>query len=307
VSGAVGALLALVAVFAGVEPVQAPPSPPLIRIEIPGGADPGTTKIVLMGPTKDKPVRARPKGGAVAAIFSSDDYPPEALRKGETGLTVVETSIDAKGAVIGCKVVESSGSSALDAATCKIIRDRAQYIPAQDRKGRPVADTSVVRIRWVLPTIQFKSFGDVMEFTVKDGQVTTRCVAAEGERCTVDDPIDPSFIAMVSQMPNGFRMIFLAAFDPEGSTRKRAPIDPSDFSDESFADVKIDVDGRISDCVQRQAVGDGSGDLCFGLRQNRFDPVPAGSAIRRGTWHMIMRLYPPTPNDPKIAELRAVR
>ena len=46
---------------------------------------------------------------------------------------------------------DSSGSTALDNATCNIIRRRARYTPAQDQAGNPVAGSDSTRIRWELP------------------------------------------------------------------------------------------------------------------------------------------------------------
>jgi protein TonB len=48
-------------------------------------------------------------------------------------------------------VTGSSGSSALDQATCRLLSRRARYTPAKDSSGNPVADTDAGSIRWVLP------------------------------------------------------------------------------------------------------------------------------------------------------------
>jgi TonB family protein len=53
--------------------------------------------------------------------------------------------------VTSCTVTSSSGSASLDAATCRIMTERARFIPARDRRGRAVADSLSARVRWVLP------------------------------------------------------------------------------------------------------------------------------------------------------------
>ena len=45
------------------------------------------------------------------------------------------------GRVVGCNIIRSSGNSALDSATCNIIRRRAKYVPARDNEGNPTTDT----------------------------------------------------------------------------------------------------------------------------------------------------------------------
>jgi len=48
-------------------------------------------------------------------------------------------------------VTASSGSSALDTATCNILKRRARFTPAKDMSGNPISDTFSQRIRWELP------------------------------------------------------------------------------------------------------------------------------------------------------------
>lgn len=96
-----------------------------------------------------EPVRAQPRG-ALVALFSVDDYPQSALRNDEQGITAVRLSIGLDGRVAGCTVTSSSGSSALDNATCSILTRRARFIPARDETGSPIGDTFDQRIRWEL-------------------------------------------------------------------------------------------------------------------------------------------------------------
>ncbi|HEX8215928.1 MAG TPA: energy transducer TonB, partial [Allosphingosinicella sp.] len=57
----------------------------------------------------------------------------------------------AEGRVTGCVIRESSGSSVLDAATCRLLVQRARYAPAEDSQGRRTADVAAVAIVWGLP------------------------------------------------------------------------------------------------------------------------------------------------------------
>ena len=89
--------------------------------------------------------------GSLPGLFSTDDYPQDAIRNEQQGTTAVRLTIDGNGRVSACSVTSSSGSSSLDNATCRIIRARARYTPAKDQNGQPISDSDTARIRWVLP------------------------------------------------------------------------------------------------------------------------------------------------------------
>jgi protein TonB len=89
--------------------------------------------------------------GSLPGLFSTDDYPQDAIRNEDQGTTAVSLTIGTDGRVTACNVTSSSGSSSLDNATCRIIRSRARYTPAKDQNGAPISGTDSARIRWVLP------------------------------------------------------------------------------------------------------------------------------------------------------------
>jgi len=99
-------------------------------------------------PVVSKAAKAK---GNLPSLFSTEDYPQSAIRNEEQGTTAVRLTIGTDGRVADCQVTASSGSSALDAATCSIIRRRARYSPAQDQAGNPIAGSDTTRIRWELP------------------------------------------------------------------------------------------------------------------------------------------------------------
>lgn len=93
----------------------------------------------------------RPKDGPMGWIRPGD-YPPLAVKNGESGVVGFTLTIDAKGAVNNCVVVATSGSAALDRATCDLLRARAEFQPALDGAGKPVAGSYTNRTRWLLPS-----------------------------------------------------------------------------------------------------------------------------------------------------------
>ena len=99
-------------------------------------------------PRKVQTARAK---GSLPGLFSTDDYPPNAIRNEEQGTTAVSLTISADGRVSGCNVTSGSGSTALDTTTCSILKRRARFTPARDENGNATTDTSSARIKWVLP------------------------------------------------------------------------------------------------------------------------------------------------------------
>ena len=95
------------------------------------------------------PVRAQ---ADISQFVSDADYPAEALIRNEQGTVRFELSVAPDGDVTGCRVVGSSGSSALDEATCSIMTSRARFTPARDSAGAPVADRVAARLNWALPS-----------------------------------------------------------------------------------------------------------------------------------------------------------
>ena len=109
-------------------------------------------------PTQWPEVASLPPGATPATLLegpanwiTSDDYPAEALRNDWQGMVAIMWTIDARGEVSECHVVQSSGHSVLDEASCDLIRQRGHYRPARDAKGQPIPSQDRRRIIWRLP------------------------------------------------------------------------------------------------------------------------------------------------------------
>lgn len=138
-------------------PVSDPPKLPAIEMTEPPilEALPGPKVEALPSPPpsppppkKVEPARARAN---LASYVSDSDYPASAIRSEEAGTTRFRLSVGANGRVEQCEVTASSGSSALDAATCRIMKSRAKFTPARDSDGRATGDSVTSAIKWVLP------------------------------------------------------------------------------------------------------------------------------------------------------------
>jgi protein TonB len=99
-------------------------------------------------PRTIEPARAKAN---LASYVSDADYPSAAVRNEEQGTTRFRLVVTPEGRVGDCTVTGTSGSTALDAATCKIMRNRARFTPARDSSGKPTGDSVSSTIRWVLP------------------------------------------------------------------------------------------------------------------------------------------------------------
>jgi len=92
-----------------------------------------------------------PQAAALATYIASGDYPMEALRRRQQGRVEFELIIGADGRPADCRILTSSGSAALDEATCRIMRERPRFAPARDPAGQPTTDVVRSAVRWVLP------------------------------------------------------------------------------------------------------------------------------------------------------------
>lgn len=89
--------------------------------------------------------------GNPGQFFGPDAYPASAQRAGEEGRVVAKLTVGTDGRVTDCVVTTSSGSSALDSATCRIARSRVRYTPAKDQDGRPIQSNATIPVVWRLP------------------------------------------------------------------------------------------------------------------------------------------------------------
>lgn len=108
--------------------------------------------VELPSPADEQAIEYPRKARAnLVQLFSTNDYPAEAIRNNEQGTVAFELSINRLGWVSGCRIVESSGSKALDRATCNILSSRARFEPARDESGKRITDQYKGKIRWELP------------------------------------------------------------------------------------------------------------------------------------------------------------
>lgn len=98
--------------------------------------------LIKQGPRLDQPVRR---------LFSSSDYPDQAVMRRLSGTAKVVGLIDETGKMADCMVVETSGVAVLDAQTCIMIHKRGKFTPAIGADDKPAKSVFVQRVRWEMP------------------------------------------------------------------------------------------------------------------------------------------------------------
>lgn len=138
------------------------------------------------------------------------DYPPEALREQREGVVSFRLIIGPDGRVSACQITASSGSLALDEATCRLLPERATFRPGLDAKGRPTVSSYSSRVRWIIPqqpvtslpgSFQVQPVTRVMTYLVEPDGTPTQCSETENGQpfpaelsrspCKVYDKIKP--------------------------------------------------------------------------------------------------------------------
>ncbi|WPZ02700.1 TonB family protein [Blastomonas marina] len=137
----------------GVPTTDVPPLP-TDWFEIPGPTASGTPGPAVT-PRPSPTVAYTPTGpvpsSPPASWFSTADYPSVSARRGEEGTVGYRLEIGANGRIESCTVTRSSGHSALDRATCRLLPRRGAFSPARDDTGARVKGTFSAEIVWRLP------------------------------------------------------------------------------------------------------------------------------------------------------------
>ena len=110
--------------------------------------------LIAAGFAADRSARARPVE-PLASLFSERDYPRSARKAREDGTVAFRLDVSGSGRVKQCSVTASSGSAALNSATCRLLRARARFEPARDERGRTRPDTIIGKISWRLAGIYY--------------------------------------------------------------------------------------------------------------------------------------------------------
>lgn len=76
------------------------------------------------------------------------DYPISSWQNDSEGTVRCSVDVDADGKPTECIIVSSSGDAALDAKTCEVVMERAEFSPAMEDADTPVAGSLTRSYRW---------------------------------------------------------------------------------------------------------------------------------------------------------------
>ena len=96
------------------------------------------------------PVSVTPRGNPGRWI-TDNDYRTSWINRGYSGVASFALEIGANGRVNDCRITASTGHDALDAATCRLLSNRARFNPAKDNSGNSVAGTYTSSVNWQIP------------------------------------------------------------------------------------------------------------------------------------------------------------
>ncbi|GAA4643300.1 hypothetical protein GCM10023115_12600 [Pontixanthobacter gangjinensis] len=96
------------------------------------------------------PIAAKPSNDPGRWITESD-YRTSWINRGMTGIASFKVTVGTTGKVQNCQIVASTGHSALDNATCKLVSQRARFDAARDSSGNKVSGSYRTSVKWEVP------------------------------------------------------------------------------------------------------------------------------------------------------------
>jgi len=233
------------------------------------------------------PNSASPNGVKnLVSLFSTDDYPVEAMRSGEEGTAQVRLTITTDGRVSQCEVMSSSGSQVLDRATCDILQRRARFKPALDNQGRPTIDYFTQKVRWELPARPFQDQFARAAFALDPASTGPACTFEEqvnvDVNCDFLESVRVEILATTDLPQTGVLVVEIGQRVGKGEALLKAGVAPGTQRLELMAlTFTVGADGRVSGCGAafpglEAAPGVNAADLlsrCDEARRWRYEPL----------------------------------
>jgi TonB family protein len=194
-----------------------------------------------------------------SAWIEDTDYPGTAMREDQTGAVWFRIEVDAAGAVSRCSVIASSGSPVLDAATCRLLSQRARFRPALDAAGSPVPAHMVSAVSWrtaVTTPMQRTSWARTAQIeTTAGGELATCAMTDSGAKAKgYYDLCDAPHLSTGG--PHRFMRRIEQVVDGAGSEAFTPPPGAT-MIDTATMHYSIKASGTIHDCtVERTARGE---------------------------------------------------
>ena len=99
-------------------------------------------------PPRFDPIAPRARNGG---WVTDSDYRTPWINRGWEGTAGFRLRIGTDGRVDSCTITDSTGHSALDEATCRLVQRRARFDPARNERGETVSGSFSSAVRWQIP------------------------------------------------------------------------------------------------------------------------------------------------------------
>lgn len=86
-----------------------------------------------------------------ATWLVSDDYPSDALQRGERGIVYFRLNIDETGKPVTCHVLSTTKPKGFDDLTCRLLMRRAAFLPAISMQAKAIKSFYISFARWTIP------------------------------------------------------------------------------------------------------------------------------------------------------------
>jgi TonB family protein len=197
---------------------------------------------------------------------TNEDYPAAAIEAGESGTTSFRLDIGKDGAVTRCTVTGSSGSPLLDNTACTLLKMRARFNPALDKKGRPTTDAYSARFRWVLPDAPDIEAGYLIsKVTISpDGAITDCSIKSEGALKVEDsealcEELAGTEAPLLRQLASEYQELrFVVAVSSQEEVFSFEPAGFERTVDRQSGEVYMSEKGQAVRCVSLADTKDGS-------------------------------------------------
>jgi protein TonB len=190
-----------------------------------------------------------------ASLIDAGDYPGSALRAGEQGTVHFTLDIGPNGRVTACTIEASSGSSALDSVTCRIMQSRARFTPARDPEGVAIADKYRGQVAWRINRPLYQPFEPLMfveEIRSDAAGIVTCWSTSDGEPpregpCTARTT-GPALAALARAQGKPLALATIVRLTPDGAPELPDRAARGDLYKASDAILTIAADGSILEC-----------------------------------------------------------
>lgn len=199
----------------------------------------------------------RLRSGSIA----NGDYPSAAIRAREQGSVRIILNVAPYGGVTNCRVDRSSGSVALDVATCQLATQRFKFDPGRNAGGQAVASTYAQTVRWVLPNDDSEI--SITEFLPVFAAGEMRMAMAQdsmGMRCGVEmrgsafsmgvDLLCPpgTRVALDELMQDTRAILTVTTLTPEGEAPVERRLVRGILIARVASDLEVSPDGTLASC-----------------------------------------------------------